>query len=165
METGDIDFGVISEPFYTELDFTFIPVRDVEDIFVAGPNFFHLKDKVLDYSELVSKPLICLENNTSTREYVDTFLGKNEISLRPEFELATSDMIVQFALRNLGIGSVVKDFAEKHLTSRELIQLKFKESIPKRKFYIVMNEKTPSSTAAARLLEMIIPKSAARIGS
>lgn len=165
METGDIDFGVISSPFHTELDLTFIPVRNVEDIFVAGSNFFYLKDKILDYAELVSKPLICLENNTSTREYVDTFLKKNEIVLNPEFELATSDMIVQFALRNFGIGSVVKDFAEKHLTSGELIQLEFKESIPKRKFYIVTNERTPSSTATARLLEMIIPEGDEHMGS
>jgi len=164
METGNIDFGVISAPFHTERNLTFIPVRDVEDIFVAGPNFFYLKDKTLDYTELVSKPLICLENNTSTRKYVDAFLGKKEISLSPEFELATSDMIVQFALRNLGIGSVVKDFADKYLISGELIQLKFKESIPKRKFYIVMNEKIPSSTAATRLLEMVIPDGSIRIG-
>lgn len=47
-------------------------------------------------------PVICLEKNTSTRQYMDTFLAQNQVFLAPEFELATSDMIVQFALRNLG---------------------------------------------------------------
>ena len=54
-------------------------------------------------------PVICLEKNTSTRQYMDTFLAQNQVFLAPEFELATSDMIVQFALRNLGIGCVMKD--------------------------------------------------------
>ena len=40
----------------------------------------------------------------------------NGIVVRPEFELATSDMIVQFVLRNLGVGCVVRDFAREVYT-------------------------------------------------
>jgi DNA-binding transcriptional LysR family regulator len=98
-------------------------------------------------------PIICLENNTSTRTYVDTFLQKKNVRLRPEFELATSDIIVQFSIRNMGVGSVVKSFAEKYIQSGELSQLEFNEKIPKRRICIATSRKIPVTKAAEKLLQ------------
>ena len=71
----------------------------------------------------------------------------------PEFELATSDIIVQFALRNMGIASVVRNFADKYIQSGELFVLEFKKKIPKRNFCIVTKEYHIKSIAAERLLK------------
>lgn len=46
---------------------------------------------------------------------MEEFLREREVKLQPEFELPTSDMLVQFAIRNLGIASVVSDFADEYL--------------------------------------------------
>ena len=97
-------------------------------------------------------PIICLENNTSTRTYVDDFLLNKNVILRPEFELATSDIIVQFSIRNMGVGSVVRNFAEKYIQTGELFELEFKEKIPKRRFCIATSKKIPVTNAAERLL-------------
>ena len=75
--------------------------------------------------------------------------------MQPEFELATSDMIVQFTLKNLGIGSVVRDFAEKFITSGELFELKFRKQIPARNLIVITSDKNPISTAARELLNMM----------
>jgi DNA-binding transcriptional LysR family regulator len=96
-----------------------------------------------------------LEKNTSTRAYIDEYLKKNGVVLEPEFELATSDIIVQFTLRNLGIGSVVRNFADKYIESGELFELKFQQHIPKRNFCIITSDKNPISTAAKELLKMM----------
>ena len=100
-------------------------------------------------------PLIMLDQDTSTRRYVQRFLKQRKVFVHPEFELATSDMIVQFALRNLGVGSVVRDFAKKELDSRELIELKLEEQLPQREFFVVTEEKGSSSLAAQELLRML----------
>ena len=60
--------------------------------------------------------------------------------LHPEFELATSDMLIQFAQKSLGVASVVKDFAEPKIREGTLFQLKFKEKIPKRQFCLVTDQ-------------------------
>ena len=86
-------------------------------------------------------PLITLDKDTSTRRYVQRFLEERNVHIRPEFELSTSDMIVQFALRNLGVGSVVKDFAKKELDSGELVELQLKERLPKRQFLVASGVK------------------------
>ena len=76
--------------------------------------------------------------------------------MHPEFELATSDMIVQFALRNLGIGCVVKDFAEEAIAEEALFELQFEQQIPKRDFYVAYSEKNHLSLAAQRLLDLLV---------
>lgn len=155
LNDGKIDFGVVSTPFvrsqYTEV----IPVREIEDVFVAGRKFISLKNRTLDFLELEKLPLICLENTTSTRSYMDDFLAQNGVKVQPEFELATSDMIVQFAKRNLGIGCVVKDFANEYLQEGLLFELRFNKLIPKRQFHVVRSRKIPVSAAAGKLLEIM----------
>lgn len=151
LESGTIDFGVVSTPFETPKGLEIVPVREIEDIFVAGRRFISYKNKMLDLQELERMPLVCLEKNTSTRRYLDTYLEQNGVQIQPEFELATSDMIVQFALRSLGIGSVVKDFALDYLESGMLFALRFNKIIPKRRFCVVRATKMPMSEAAGRL--------------
>ena len=99
---------------------------------------------------------MCLEGNTSTRAYVEGFLRENGVHLQPEFELATSDMLIQFAVRNLGVASVVSDFAEKYIENGELFVLKFDKAIPEREFCIVSNERAPMSAAAEKLYDFLL---------
>ncbi len=155
LKEGKIDFGVVSTPFQEMADLKTTVVREIEDVFVAGRRFIAYKNKTLDLQELEKLPLICLEENTSTRSYMDEFLRQNQVSIQPEFELATSDMIVQFALRNLGVGSVVKDFAKEYVESGLLFELRFNKIIPKRTFCVVQNMKAPLSSASRKLLEIM----------
>lgn len=151
LEEGKIDFGVVSTPFEGQKGLEIVPVREIEDVFVGGRRFIAYKNRTLDLQELESLPMICLEKNTSTRSYMDAYLWQNGVQIQPEFELATSDMIVQFALRSLGVGCVVRDFAAEYLESGVLFALRFNKIIPKRKFCVVRSTKMPLSAAAGRL--------------
>lgn len=153
---GKIDFGIVSEPFMAKPEVTSLRVEEIQDIFVAGNSFAHLSDKELEYKELEELPIICLEGLTSTRTYVDEILKNNGVVLKTEFELATSDMIVQFSLRNLGVGSVVRDFAREYIDRGELFELKLKRPLPPRHFCIVTSSKNPEAMAAKSLLSMMI---------
>lgn len=155
LQAGRIDFGIVSNPFEAERHLRILPVREIQDVFVAGSKFWSYKKMMLRYEDLTSMPIICLENDTSTRQYVDTFLAANQVKLEPEFELATSDMIVQFALQNLGIGCVVQDFAQRYIESDELFVLQFDKQIPKRQICVVSDERMPLSIAAGKLMELL----------
>ncbi len=152
---GMIDFGVVSEPFEAKPEIEVTRVREIQDVFVAGERFHHLKEQVLDYKALEELPIICLEQNTSSRRYIDEFLRANNVVLKPEFELAMSDIIVRFASRNLGIGCVVKDFAREAIEAGELFELKFHKELPARHFCIITGNNNPISTAARELLGML----------
>ncbi len=155
LQEGKIDFGVVSTPFEKAGDVEAIQVREIEDVFVAGRRFIACKNKTLDLQELEGLPMIFLEGNTSTRSYMNDYLRENGIVLQPEFELATSDMIVQFALRNLGVGCVVRDFAREALESGRLFELRFNKMIPKRTICVVRSGRAVLPTAAEKLLEIM----------
>lgn len=155
LQEGRTDFAIVSMPFETKENMRIIPVRKIETIFVVGRDFSYLAEKVNKLTALSEIPLICLEKNTSTRKAIDVFLDSQGVNIEPEFELATSDMIVQFAVRNLGVGCVVKDFAEKFIESGELKQVNFDKNIPDRDICIVTDSKNPMSAAGKKLLEII----------
>lgn len=155
LQEGKIDFGVVSTPFEDVGGIQAVKVKEIEDIFVAGLKFIPYKNKMLDLQELEKIPLISLEKRTSTRSCMDAFLQKNGVVMRPEFELATSDMIVQFTLRNLGVGCIMKDFAVEYLESGKLFELRFNKIIPKRNFCIVTDVRNPLSASGRKLLGII----------
>lgn len=155
LREGIIDFGVVSTPFDAGDEIQAIVVREIEDVFVAGRKFIPYKNRMLDLQELEHMPIICLEGETSSRSYIDNFLLQNHVEIKPEFELATSDMIVQFTLRNLGVGCVVRDFASEYLDSGQLFELRFNQIIPKRHFCVVTDARNPVSAAAQNLLELV----------
>lgn len=151
----EIDFGVVSSPFDAGEEVQARDVHPIEDVFVAGRKFIPLKNHMMDFSELAEYPTIFLEGGTSSRRFMDAFLKGKGVTLHPEFELATSDMIVQFALRNLGIGCVVRDFAKEALDNGTLFELRFNELIPKRNFSVVKNSRQEMSLAAGKLLDIL----------
>lgn len=153
LREGRIDFGVVSSPVRQKDGLELWKVRIVEDIFIAGNSFSDLKGRLLEYEELTRLPTLFLEKNTSTRSYIDEFLKGQNIECRPEFELATSDMLVQFARKNMGIAGVVRDFAEEYIKRGEIFKLEFTRPIPERDFCIVMDRHKPLSSASKRLLE------------
>ena len=162
LSSGRIDLGVVSASnsyadFMDNSDrnINVKKVRDIEDIFIAGNRFKNLRNKSLSLSDLKDLPLICLEPDTSTRKYVDGFLKSEGVTLAPEFELSTSNMIVQFFMRNLGIGSVVADFAEEYIKNKDVFKLKLSKDIPKRKICVITDSTNMISFAAQRLLELL----------
>jgi len=153
---GKIDFGVVSAPVDEYMGLKVLPVCNIQDVFIANDRYSELKGKSIELSELKNYPIISLEHNTSTRKYVDAFLKDNGTMLNPEFELATSHLIVQFARRSLGIGCVVRNFAEELISSGELFELSLKTPIPARNICIVTKDKMPISPAGKKLLSTLI---------
>lgn len=152
LEEGKIDFGVVTTPFSCQSAIHQMPVKSIETVFIAGNSFSELMGKKLEYDTLGSLPCIFLEKNTSTRAFMDQFLKEKGIELTPEFELATSDMIVQFAKRNMGVGCVMDGFAKDAIDRGEVFELDFKEKMPHRHICVVTGEDSLISLAGRKLL-------------
>lgn len=155
LQEGKIDFGAVTAPVAADSHLALHKVREIRDIFVAGEKYRSYSDRVVSFQELEKLPLISLEGKTSSRTYVEEFVRQFQVQLRPEFELATSDMLIQFAKRGLGIASVVEDFARKDLKEGTLFALQLEQEIPARAMYLVTNEQIAMSSAARRLLQFM----------
>ncbi len=156
LSQGKIDFGVVTEPVEIPKGFTATPVCKVSDIFICPASMKDLKKKIGAPKDLSSFPLICLEKNTSSRRHLDKFFASHNLTLQPEFELATSDLIVEFVKKGLGIGCVMREFAKDAIENGEVFELPLKEEIPHRNMRILVNNRAPISNAAKVLLDMLI---------
>lgn len=157
LQDGQIDFGVITTPVSVRGHLKLKRVRSVQDIFVAGEKYRKFQGKILKFGELAQLPLISLEGETSTTTYIRSFLKEHGVRLSPEFELATSDMLVQFAKRGLGMAGVVEDFAEKEIADGTLFRIRLEKEIPAREMCIVTDDRIPLSAAAEKLMAILEP--------
>lgn len=154
LKDDKIDFGLVSEPFELTKQFKCINVCQIEDIFICGTKYKKLADKIVDIRELEEYPSICLEENTSTRMYINDYFKQNKVKYLPKYELATSNLIVEFTQRNFGIGCVVNKFAEEKLKNGEIFEIKIKEKIKPRNICIIRKENTISK-ASEELLKFL----------
>lgn len=159
LRAEQIDFGVVSGPVEDSeaADAVLIPVRKIRDIIIASDKFGVGKDgNPVRVEELSRYPLVMLEKGTSTRSYLDKLLPLPMRS--PDIELATSDLVLAFARRGIGIACIVEDFAKDDLESGLLHEIKLTEPFETRDFYLTYSKKYPQSTASKRFTDMLLER-------
>jgi DNA-binding transcriptional LysR family regulator len=160
LRNGSVDVGVVNIPEKgVDKNMSVKKVRMVQDVFIAGKSFAHLKDRIISLKELAQYPLLMLEKNTTTRNFIDAFLEKKGVRITPEIELGSVDLLVELAKIGLGISFVVRDYIEKELSKGEVFVLNVKEKIPARGLGIVTNTSIPAPAAARKFVELLGPLS------
>ena len=133
LEQQRIDIGLVVEQKSAK-SMNFIPVMDIEDIFVATPSYLEnlrLREGA-DTDVDQSGNLMLLDKNNITRHYIDDYMAVNEIVANNLLEVTTMDLLIEFARIGLGIGCVIKEFVKEDLDSGRLTQLKLDTPIHKR---------------------------------
>ena len=131
LKAGKLDLAFVNLPLEDEkVDIR--PAMAVEDIFVAGPRFAHLRGRSLSLADIASLPLILLEEKSNSRNCLDAFFLSQGIRLQPEIELGAHDLLLDFAKGNLGISCVIREFSQGPLVAGEVFALELQTPLPKR---------------------------------
>ena len=155
LSEGKIDLGVVGSPVEHYKDLSVREAAEIRDIFIAGDEFGALRGKTLSLKELADYPIVCLGRETSTRRYLDEFFYSHGAVLEPDFEVATSDLVAPFVERNMGIGIVVRFFAEESIRAGRTFEVRTKHSIPARSICIVSGSRGQISRAAQEFLNTL----------
>lgn len=124
LEQEQIDIGLVAAPRPVRgLDF--LPVMDIEDIFVATPTYLeHLKIREgQDTDVFQSGNIMLMDRNNITRHYIEDYMEQNQIKVNNLLEVTTMDLLIEFARIGLGIACVIKEFVRQDLENGRLIQL------------------------------------------
>ncbi|MBO5159674.1 MAG: LysR family transcriptional regulator [Lachnospiraceae bacterium] len=152
LENGQVDFIVTNYPNSRITNTSRIhTIKKFEDVFVANRNFFNLENKVLSFEELLDYPILMLDRQSTTSEFLHHLFLQHELDLVPEIELSSNDLLLDLA--NIGLGiAFIPDYL---LTSDrpDLYQLHLKESLPEREIVIVTSESMPLSPAAREFIK------------
>lgn len=156
LKEGRIDLGIVNLPV-TDNKLNIMESVEIQDCFVAGLQYRHLAEEPLPIAQLNHYPLILLELGSSTRAYVDAFAGAHGVTLKPEIELGSIDLLVEFARTGLGIACVIKNFALEELAAgHSLFEVRLEPPIPPRKVGILTLKDVPLSSAAKRFIDRLL---------
>ncbi|MBR5236259.1 MAG: LysR family transcriptional regulator [Clostridia bacterium] len=152
-----------------ELAFVNLPIKDdelciepcfsIHDVFVCGPEY-KAKDKYT-WAEIAQEPLILLETNSSSRNYLNEKFAAKHINLNPQIELAVHDLLIQFASIHLGVSCVIKEFAAESLEKGTIQQLNLSPPLPPRNIGYAYLKHNPLSLPAQAFLKLILSKNKA----
>jgi LysR family cyn operon transcriptional activator len=154
LKEGKIDLGIVNLPI-EDNHVNIQETLELQDCFVVGEKYQELAAKVTSFQELSQYPLILLEKGSSIRRFIDLYAHHLGVAIQPEIELASIELLVQFARIGLGIACVVKNFITEELRQSTLFEIKLKEPIPTRKVGIITLHEVPLSAAAHRFLQLL----------
>jgi len=139
VKNGRIDFGIIRLP-YQDDSLTILETITVQDCFVVGARYFGMAHKEMTLNKLMDYPIILFSKTSSSREFIQEFALSHGLLIEPEVELASVDLLIEFAKAGLGISFVTKQFVQSELDNGLLKEVKLKETIPPRKIGVIFQK-------------------------
>jgi len=156
LKNGLIDimvFNVVDDILDKDIDV--IECKEVSDCFVVNKDYKHLLDKNLSFKDLNNYPLILQSKKSNTRTFLDNLTKEYNVTLKPNMELASYSLVVEFVKIGFGIGYVTKEYITKELENKELFELQIKESIQSKKIGIATSKTHLPSFSAKKLIKII----------
>ncbi|GAA0681780.1 MULTISPECIES: LysR family transcriptional regulator [Clostridium] len=153
VKSGEIDIAICNLPI-TDSALETKQCMEIQDIFVCGEKYKNKFQKPISFKELSKFPLILLESKSLSRQYIEKYLLSNGISINPEIELGSYDLLLEFTKINLGIACVIREFSKEYLEKNIIYEVPLKASIPKRSIGICFLKSVPLSPASTKFLEI-----------
>ncbi|MBQ8787836.1 MAG: LysR family transcriptional regulator [Oscillospiraceae bacterium] len=150
LSAGKIDIAFVNSPV-TEEKFSHKTCLRLHDVFIGGAAYNQLDGKVITRKELIEYPLIMLETLSNSRRAVDAEFNADGIILKPEIELGTHELLIEFARIGLGISCFTREFAD---IRGELFEIKLDKPLPERTLELCWLENEQASGAKKKFIEM-----------
>lgn len=154
LKDGKIDFGIVSLPT-PDKQIEFYESTPLQDSLVAGSKFCNLSGTPLSVNDLQNYPLLLLETGSSTRRYLDNYAAMHQITLKPEFELGSIDLLVRFAISGFGLAFVIRNYVQEELLAGSLVEIPLNPPVPERSIGIATLRGVPLSSATNSFLALL----------
>ncbi|MCF2939969.1 LysR family transcriptional regulator [Paenibacillus alkaliterrae] len=154
LKEGRIDLGVVRMPIVDSQ----LEVREtikLQDCFVAGARYAELKDVVLSLDMLLQHPVILFSRNSRARMAITELFQNYGYTLKPEIEVGSVDLLIEFARKGLGISYVTREFVSNELKEGSLFEIQLDVQLPPTHVGIMTMRNMPLSSAAGRFIELV----------
>jgi len=155
LRNGLIDIIILNLPYSGDKDIEIIKCREIHDCFVVNNSYSELLNKELSLKDLNNYPLILQLKGANTRRFIDNFAIENNVVLKPNMEIASYSIVVEFTKIGLGIGYATKEYIKNEIDNKELFILDVKPKIPSRHVGIAISKTHLPSFSAKKLIEII----------
>ena len=153
LKSGAVDIAFASSP--SDSAISNWPCFSTHSVFVAGSSYECDFDHVYTRQEIAAFPLILLERKASSRVFLEQYFLQSGITLTPEIELSSRQLLVTLARIGLGVAGVTQEFVQDALDSGDLCLLKTDFTIPARSVDMCTLQDVTPTAAASAFMEMV----------
>ena len=154
LQSGKVDIAFASD----DQDPAVYDVRhcvDTHTIFVAAPDypcdFLH----AYSMEEIAAFPLILLERKASSRLYLEQYFQQHGVTIQPEIELGSHNLLISLARIGLGVACVTEEFSQSGLGRGVILPLRTDFTIPPRAVTMCTLQGVTPTSAAKRFMDFI----------
>lgn len=154
LDQRKVDLIVTNFP-NSHLNHTYIQktICNFKDVFIANPSYFPMKNHDVSLEELKEYPIMMLDRNSTTSEFLHNVFLQHQLELVPEVELSSNDLLIDLARIGLGI-AFVPDYCVTQ-ESRDLYVLKTQQLMPSRQIVVSVNTTLPVSASTEEFLKLL----------
>lgn len=153
LEDGQADLIIVNYPNPVLHNVNTVKVvKEFQDVFLAGEKYQWLKGKKVALAEVAKCPILMLDRQSTTSEFLHMIFQKYQLDLVPEIEISSNALLIDLTRIGLGV-TFIPDYCVPQ--TEEVFAVCLKEELPCRKLVAVYNEKLPLSQAAEYFLEML----------
>ena len=154
LDENKIDIGLIGKPESLK-GFIFDHLSDIEDIFVATPEYLaNLAERGVEKDEVLEHAtLMLLDKNNITRRYIDDYFQENLINVSDTINISDMGLLIDFAKIGVGVACVIKSFVSRELAKGKLEEIPLEISIPKREVGFAYKENAKHSKALETFID------------
>ena len=128
-------------------------ICNFSDVFVANPNYFDYKGMEIPFEELKQDPILMLDRNSTTSEFLHNLFLQHQLELVPEVELSSNDLLIDLAKIGLGI-AFVPDYCLSP-DDKDIYIIRTKEKMPSRQIVVSVNTTLPVSASTEEFLKLL----------
>ena len=155
LKRGVIDMCFVNLPIEAGDDMEITKCVRIHDCLIGGTKYRELAKTGVKLSELSNYPLLLLEDMSNTRKQLDRFAAENGIFFKPIIELASYDLLIQFARINLGLTFIIREFDNSSIDGEKIFEIPVEPQLPQRYVGLVMLKNAALSFAARRFVELL----------
>ena len=153
LKSGAVDIAFASSP--SDSAISNWPCFSTHSVFVAGSSYECDFDHVYTRQEIAAFPLILLERKASSRVFLEQYFLQSGITLTPEIELSSRQLLVTLARIGLGVAGVTQEFVQDALDAGDICLLKTDFTIPARSVDMCTLQDVTPTAAASAFMEMV----------
>ena len=124
-----------------------------QDVFVGNPESFPSIETPMSLKNIAELPIMLLEKNSTTSQYLHEIFLKHQLELVPEFQLYSNDLLIDLARIGLGL-AFVPDYCIPR-SGKKLHIVDLKEKLPRRQMVAGIHPDLPLTASAEAFLELL----------
>lgn len=151
LKVGKLDFVVFNESNIQESNVSLEQIASLAQGFMYNPDFY--KDNITDIQQINTLPLILQKPEANSRKLLDHILLSNGVALKPQMEVVSQDLVVEFTNAGLGVGFCIVDLAKQNAPN--LLQLGINNLFPNINVFVATNKSVSPTFASKTFIEFL----------